>query len=170
MENLRGLSQQDGLTGLLNRRTLDHTLNRVYTRSQMSGKVFSVIMLDVDHFKKYNDQYGHPGGDCALIALAEVLRDTVRPMDVVGRYGGEEFTIILPDTVLDAALVAAERIRSAVEKQPIFARDDTRLPSITISLGIAVSAQDSSIESIMSNADKMLYKAKKSGRNRCCCG
>ncbi|MBF0455299.1 MAG: GGDEF domain-containing protein [Magnetococcales bacterium] len=170
VEDLKGLSQQDGLTGLLNRRMLDNTLNRVYSRSQMCDKPFSVIMCDVDHFKAYNDQHGHKGGDCALVALADVLKEAVRPLDFVGRYGGEEFTIILPDTSLEAALVVAERLRKEVENRNIFHVDGTPLSSITLSLGIATSAPDSSVEQLIEQADQRLYQAKHGGRNRCCSG
>ena len=168
MENLKGLSQQDGLTGLYNRRMLDNTLNRVYTRSQMSGHAFSVIMLDVDHFKKYNDLHGHQGGDCALVALASALMDAVRPIDFVGRYGGEEFTIILPDTTTELARVVAERVRKCVEKNSFTTKNGAPLPPITISLGITSSSPGSTIETIWEQADKMLYKAKSEGRNRYC--
>ncbi|MBF0193503.1 MAG: GGDEF domain-containing protein [Magnetococcales bacterium] len=168
VENLKGLSQLDGLTGLINRRELDKLLNRVYTRSQMSGKKFSVIMLDVDHFKNYNDTQGHQAGDQALIALGAVLKETVRPMDVAGRYGGEEFTIILPESSAKDALKVAERLRKNVEKKEIKAKKGDPLPSITVSIGIGESSNTCSLEDIIKQADNNLYKAKDSGRNCCC--
>ncbi|MBF0383813.1 MAG: GGDEF domain-containing protein [Magnetococcales bacterium] len=168
VESLKDLSQLDGLTGLMNRRELDKFLNRVYTRSQMSGNRFVVIMVDVDRFKNYNDTQGHQAGDQALIALGKVLKETIRPMDVAGRYGGEEFTVVLPESTAKEAMVVAERLRINVEKQEIKTKDGSPLPTITVSLGIAESAIDLTLEEIIIKADKNLYKAKKSGRNRCC--
>ena len=168
IENLRGLSQLDGLTGLSNRRALDTFLNRVFTRSQINGKPFSLIMIDVDRFKKYNDGHGHPAGDQALIALSQVLKKMVRPMDFAGRYGGEEFTVILPNVSCAEAVVAAERLRHSIEKMRFFARDGSPLPPITISLGIADSASFGTIEAVLLAADTKLYQAKQEGRNRCC--
>jgi diguanylate cyclase (GGDEF)-like protein len=168
IENLKDLSQTDGLTGLLNRRELDKILNRVYTRSQMSGKQFFTIMIDVDHFKNYNDTQGHQAGDQALIALAEVLKDTIRPMDVAGRYGGEEFTVVLPESTAKDALIVAERLRHNVEIKEIKAKNGETIPSITVSLGIGESSNSSTLEDIMKQADNNLYKAKHSGRNCCC--
>ncbi|MBF0357242.1 MAG: GGDEF domain-containing protein [Magnetococcales bacterium] len=168
VENLKNLSQLDGLTGLINRRELDKIINRIYTRSQMSGNPFSIIMIDVDHFKKYNDNNGHQGGDQALIALANVLKEEIRPGDIAGRYGGEEFTVVLPDSTANDALHVAERLRKATEIKPIISTKGTSLPSITVSIGIGESTNDSNIEDLIKLADSNLYKAKKSGRNCCC--
>jgi diguanylate cyclase (GGDEF)-like protein len=168
VENLKNLSQLDGLTGLINRRELDKIINRIYTRSQMSGNSFSIIMIDVDHFKNYNDNNGHQGGDQALITLANVLKDTIRPGDIAGRYGGEEFTVVLPDSTAKDALHVAERLRKATESKAILSTKGTSLPSITVSIGIGESTDDSNIEDIIKLADNNLYKAKNSGRNCCC--
>ena len=168
MESLRGLSQLDGLTGLLNRRELDKCFNRIYTRSQMSGHTFAIIMLDVDHFKKYNDVNGHQGGDQALIALAHVLTEAIRPVDIVGRYGGEEFTVILPDSTAKDAIHVAERLRVSVEKRIILSKNGSKLPGITVSLGVGESSEGCTINGIIELADANLYKAKKRGRNQTC--
>lgn len=169
VEALKGLSQLDGLTGLANRRTLDQVLNRIYSRSQMNGIPFSIIMMDVDHFKKYNDQNGHLGGDQALMALATTIKATVRPADFPARYGGEEFAVVLPNTTAKEAFGAAERLRKAIETMKIDVKGGGSLPSITVSLGIAQSSEENNtIEKILEAADKRLYKAKEQGRNQSC--
>ncbi len=168
VEDLRNLSQLDGLTGLANRRALDKFLQRIFIRSQMSGKPFSVLMMDVDRFKLYNDRHGHQGGDQALIAFAEVLKEAVRPMDFASRYGGEEFTVVLPDSAREDAAIVAERLRIAVENKLIVAKDGSPLSSVTVSLGIADSYAMDSVEEILALADARLYQAKQEGRNRCC--
>lgn len=154
------LSVTDPLTGLLNRRYLEERLNEEISRSDRHGYPMSFLMLDVDDFKSYNDQFTHPEGDKALQLVAKCIKDSLRDADVAARYGGEEFSILLPHTNLEEARVIAERIRNNVEKMKFPNR------AVTVSIGItgASSLRDSAIE-IISAADKALFEAKKQGRN-----
>jgi len=159
---LRTMSNTDGLTGLANRRMLDESLAAEVTRAQQSGRGLSVLMLDIDHFKKFNDQYGHAQGDRVLKAVAEAARQSIRNIDLACRYGGEEFVVILTETLLDGALVLAERLRESVETMRVDGL------AVTISIGVAgwreTSASDAG--SFLDLADKALYESKHRGRNR----
>lgn len=169
IEELEGVAKIDGLTGIYNRRSFDDLLNRFIQRSIRDRHPLVLMMIDVDHFKQYNDTQGHLGGDQALIALAHTLEKTIRPGDFAARYGGEEFTIILPATRLEQGLEAAERVRLAVMNAPIAMPDGTPLPSITISMGLTESRLEGETEeSILKRADAKLYQAKEEGRNRFC--
>jgi diguanylate cyclase (GGDEF)-like protein len=157
------LSLTDALTGLHNRRYLDLFLTNEIARGHRSAHELSVIMLDIDHFKEYNDRFGHPAGDLALRQVADCLANGRRTTDVVTRIGGEEFAIILPETDGDGALKCAEKMRAAVE-----AISDLQHP-ITISLGVTVFNGDIyKPEALLQQADEALYEAKKAGRNRIC--
>lgn len=125
-----------------------------------------MIMLDVDHFKRYNDTQGHSGGDCALRALGKAIADHIRPNDMAARYGGEEFAILLPDTSLEQAVSVAERLRQEVEKLPNQTPDEKPLPSITLSLGLSEMKAGDTLETLIASADVALYRAKQGGRNR----
>jgi diguanylate cyclase (GGDEF)-like protein len=165
-KELAQLAATDSLTGVANRRTLDQTLRHEWFRAQRSGKPLSVLMIDADHFKAFNDRHGHQGGDDALRALAKVICANVRrPTDLVARYGGEEFSVILAETNRVGAQQIAENIRAAVQQLPLMAGDQT---PITVSIGIATwtAANESGLESLLFAADKALYQAKESGRNR----
>lgn len=156
----------DGLTGLYNRRWLDNALARLLDQASKGKQPFCALLLDVDQFKKYNDTQGHLGGDRALVALGNILKTTVRPYDFVARYGGEEFLILLPNTSRDEGIVVAERIRLATENQEILAPDNTLLPGITVSIGLAVNETGATTPgSLIAAADAQLYRAKKDGRN-----
>jgi diguanylate cyclase (GGDEF)-like protein len=169
IEELEGVAKIDGLTGIYNRRSFDDLHDRFLMRSFRDQHPLVLIMIDVDNFKKYNDNHGHLGGDQALIALAKTLDLTVRPGDFASRYGGEEFAVILPATNLDHCKNLAERIRVAVMNTKITMPDGTPLPSITISMGIAESDLDGDSEdALLERADAKLYQAKKEGRNRFC--
>ncbi len=162
-------STHDGLTGVYNRRWFDQMLSEYLTRGIRGDNPVTLILLDVDHFKRYNDTQGHQGGDQALIALANVLRDRVRPADCVARYGGEEFAIILPNTTIKEGAVIAERVRMAVALQPIYTPDRQLLPSITISQGLAQSsATVTTPHALIELADAQLYRAKQAGRDCFC--
>ncbi len=156
----------DGLTGLHNRRWLEETLPRVVARHQRDSRSCAVVMVDIDHFKEYNDTYGHPAGDRVLTVAARVMSSNVRPTDLVARYGGEEFLVILPDTDLGGARVAAARLRDAVGRAAISTTEGAGLPPITISLGVALLHEGQSCAALVQSADAALYQAKRNGRNR----
>lgn len=159
----------DGLTGLYNRRHMQTALIDERRRASRYGHALSVIMLDVDGFKSYNDTYGHPQGDVLLKILAKLLRENVREVDTVGRYGGEEFIILMPETTKDLSVRTAERIRQAVASAifPGFADDPDMAVFKTISLGVATFPEDTDdVQTLVSLADQALYRAKRDGRNR----
>jgi diguanylate cyclase (GGDEF)-like protein len=154
------LSVTDALTGLLNRRYLQERLTEEIIRSNRHGYPMSFMMIDVDHFKSYNDTYGHPEGDKALKTVGHVLKETLRGADVAARYGGEEFSILLPQTNSDEAQAIAERIRRGIEETDFGHR------KVTVSMGIAsCSLVLNSSDEVISAADKALYEAKRRGRN-----
>jgi diguanylate cyclase (GGDEF)-like protein len=156
----------DELTGLYNRRYFNDAIHREVERFKRFGQRFSLIMLDVDHFKRFNDTYGHVAGDDALQAVSGVLRDTARTFDHVVRYGGEEFALILPHTHADQAMAAAERLRRAVEKRPVQVQGTPVV--VTVSLGVACFPEDAiNARELVSRADEALYEAK-TNRNSVC--
>lgn len=164
---LSELSLTDGLTGIANRRRFDAALAEEWSRSARTGSTLALIMLDIDHFKKYNDHYGHQQGDDCLRRVAEVLRSSARRQgDLVSRYGGEEFCMILPDTTLPGAFEIAERLRREVENMglPHVLSDVGR---VTASLGVAASmpCKAMSPAELLRRADESLYQAKSEGRN-----
>ena len=162
---LERISRVDGLTGLYNRRFWEEQFVMEFKRDKRSESPSTLIMLDIDHFKKVNDTYGHPAGDEVIKTLAGILKKATRETDIAGRYGGEEFAIILPDTPVANVEFVSERIRRLVEKCTVV-YDEIDI-SFTISIGIAGFKQtyrDST--QWLDTADKALYKAKESGRNR----
>lgn len=152
-------SQTDSLTGLKNRRAFDSVLGVELSRSQRLAFPLALIMVDVDHFKLFNDDLGHVAGDDALRRVAQTLKVQARNYDHVARYGGEEFVLVLPETNVAEASVAAERIRSAIELT-----DSPQRP-ITVSVGVALSLAGDTPESLIKRADKAMYQAKGRGRN-----
>jgi diguanylate cyclase (GGDEF)-like protein len=157
----------DALTGLFNRRWLEEALPRFVNRYVRSGDALTLLMIDVDHFKRFNDTHGHPAGDAALVAVAHTLRSGLRPTDHVARYGGEEFAAILPDTAARAALGVAERLRAAVGLAPIRGQDGRLLPNVTISIGAAVLGPErNTAAALLAAADGALYASKQQGRDR----
>ncbi|PKN07434.1 MAG: GGDEF domain-containing protein [Deltaproteobacteria bacterium HGW-Deltaproteobacteria-8] len=153
-------TRTDRLTGLANRRRLEEALQTEVLRARRYGKPFSVILLDIDHFKKINDQFGHQAGDNVLIAIAGLLTRTARETDVAGRYGGEEFLLVCPETVVQVVAALAERLR--VE---FTTTDFPLVGQVTSSFGVAEFIQGDSVESLVERADQALYRAKGSGRN-----
>jgi len=164
---LATLSATDGLTGLANRRHFDETLNNEWARARRTGQPLVVIMVDVDHFKKYNDCYGHQAGDECLKRVARVLREIAwRASDLVARYGGEEFSIVLPNTDACAGERLAEAMRDAIE-QLAMPHQDSSMGKVTISVGVALHAagQERDAAGLLRAADEALYRAKHGGRN-----
>jgi two-component system, cell cycle response regulator len=163
---LRKLSITDGLTELFNHRHIHELLQEEFERSRRSGEPMAVAMLDLDRFKQVNDTYGHPTGDLILYETAQILRETAREIDMVGRYGGEEFIVILPGTDEAAAVQFAERVREAVGGH-LF-RDGAHEVRMTLSGGVASfpGASTDRPDSLLKRADEALYAAKESGRDR----
>ncbi len=163
---LSRLAVSDGLTGLYNHRYLQEQLHLSVERSLRDGVPVALLMIDVDHFKKYNDRQGHPAGDEALRSVARLIAEDRRTVDVVARYGGEEFAIILHDATRAIATDVAEKIRARVAATPIPHADKQPLGRMTVSIGVAVCPEDAqTAESLLETADVALYRAKKSGRD-----
>jgi diguanylate cyclase (GGDEF)-like protein len=159
----------DVLTGLYNRRWINSFFQRTLNRSGQTGSYpnLSVMLIDADHFKEFNDTHGHFAGDHALKCIADALKEYIRPCDIAARYGGEEFMIILPDTTWEQAEVIAQRVRQGVEKKAIEFNGQS-YPPVSISSGITEVLADDDIGDVISAADDALYEAKASGRNRVC--
>ncbi|MEC9040545.1 MAG: diguanylate cyclase [Pseudomonadota bacterium] len=164
-EQLAKLSMTDRLTGLLNRGTWENLVDAEYERFRRYGQATSLVMFDIDHFKPVNDTYGHLAGDEVIRHTAEVTRNNIRQSDSAGRYGGEEFGIILPETDAESARVICERIREAIENSTVSTTaGDIRY---TVSMGIAqLTETPENYMQWMQKADEALYKAKESGRNK----
>jgi len=160
------LAMKDVLTGLSNRRAISDVLQVAVARAQRHGQLLSVLMLDIDHFKRVNDSYGHQAGDVVLHSVAQTLRSRLRAQDEIGRFGGEEFLVVLPDTGLDGALVLAEALRAAVEATPT--QWGAHRIAVTISIGLrgGIVAGADTADSLVAAADAALYRAKQGGRNR----
>jgi len=164
-EKLERLANLDSLTGLYNRRAISGKLRDLINRANRYKEDFSLVMLDIDHFKKVNDRYGHLTGDEVLDKIATLVRRNIRNTDVVGRYGGEEFIIILPQTNLSSAWVIAERIRSIIENAEM--KDPAgNVFTVTVSQGLSEWERGEDADALISCADEALYKAKARGRNR----
>lgn len=158
---------QDQLTGLNNRGAFDTSLKREIDLAQRQHTPMSLIVLDIDHFKAVNDTYGHSSGDAALKAVAQAITDTMRRSDIAFRYGGEEFTLILSNTDIEAARLVAERLRVAISQ--LTCSDGKRSFGFTISAGAAQLSQGEEGSSLFDRADQALYQAKKTGRNQTVC-
>ncbi len=155
------LSVTDKLTGLANRRKLDQVLDEELIRARRYDVPFSVLVLDIDHFKRVNDVHGHVAGDLVLEGMARILRQSTRDSDVVARMGGEEFVVVCPHSGLERGREVAEKIRLSIE-----AHDFSGIGRITASLGVAVFRRDDSMASLLARADAAAYRAKAAGRNR----
>ncbi len=165
VRKLQHLSQHDGLTGLLNRRAMEYLLDREAQRLQRFGQPYAVMLVDIDHFKRVNDQMGHAVGDAVLASVARTLNEQAREVDRVARFGGEEFCVLLPHTLREGALQAAERFREAVRRNPVSSGDE--LVSVTISVGVAAASDPTeSLEELLHRADQAMYRAKAQGRDR----
>lgn len=159
-------ANSDALTGLHNRRWLEEMLLRLKGKALEDILPASALMLDVDHFKRFNDTFGHKAGDLVLQMVGSTMRRRLRPSDMVARYGGEEFMILLPHTAPAEARVVAERLRAGIATTVISAEQGMELPSVTVSIGIAPWRQGDTLETMLEAADKALYRAKEKGRNR----
>jgi diguanylate cyclase len=155
----------DPLTGVNNRLAYNERFQQEYSRWKRYGSPLTLLIWDIDYFKKINDKYGHKAGDKALKTIATVINNEIRETDFFGRFGGEEFVALLPETTLDAALVVADKIRKLVEECEFHNKDERVL--ITVSCGISELRRGDSIETVFERADKHLYRAKQAGRNCC---
>lgn len=160
----------DPLMGIRNRRYLDRRIHEEFARAKRYGLAFSVLLLDVDHFKRVNDTYGHQVGDRVLIGVGKILSASVRACDMVARFGGEEVCVLATSTPTSGALVLAERLRTRVSDSALVpgseigASDDVR---VTVSIGVAsLGPEHESVEALLKSADRALYEAKRNGRNR----
>jgi diguanylate cyclase len=159
-------SNTDPLTGLANRRSLEAFLRTAQITSMEAGTPFSILMIDIDHFKQFNDSYGHQVGDQVLRLVAKVLQESVRDCDLAARYGGEELIAVLPGAALDPCTEVAERIRRRIGEARLTRRaTGEELSSVTISIGVAQFRMAESAEAMIERCDRALYQAKRSGRN-----
>lgn len=164
-EEMREQAHHDGLTGLYNRRYLKDALDREVARAQRNDSVLSFVLLDIDHFKEVNDRYGHPGGDEILVQLAHLLVNNARGSDIICRYGGEEFLLVLPDTSYELAVQFAENVRAKCAESSFKASSYIVQP--TLSMGVASFPHHGQCwEEIVAKADAALYQSKRNGRNR----
>lgn len=166
---LRSQTFADGLTGIANRRHFDVALEKEHRRAKRGGTALSLLMIDIDHFKAYNDHYGHQKGDQCLIQVAAALADMLkRPCDLMARYGGEEFAMILPEIDLGQATWMAEAIRARAQQLAIPHARNGEAPHITVSIGVTTQriAAPVDVEALIGAADRALYAAKHNGRNR----
>jgi diguanylate cyclase (GGDEF)-like protein len=154
----------DALTGVHNRRWMSDAFPRVLHRCKLDQSSSAILVIDIDFFKRVNDTYGHLVGDAALKSLAKIMQANLRPHDLLVRYGGEEFAILLPDTEMEQARSIAERLRTMVAANEVISGD--LVFKITVSIGIAPTTQEGSLEDFFGAADRALYRAKELGRNR----
>jgi diguanylate cyclase (GGDEF)-like protein len=169
---LARMAQLDGLTGVANRRRLDQALAEEWGRAMRTGMWLSLVLLDIDHFKRYNDRYGHPAGDSCLKRLASSLvESSTRAGDLVARYGGEEFAALLPGTAPAGALQVTDKIRQGVRDLAIehAASPVSNLVTVSVGVGCVVPDTDGSPSQLIATADRCLYAAKKQGRDRAVC-
>lgn len=162
--DLAKASRTDMLTGLFNRREMQERLDEEYARYQRTGDAFSVIMLDLDFFKHINDKYGHMVGDELLKAVSGLLSEGVRKQDVVARWGGEEFLVLLPATRLEQAVQVAEKLRQSIDRLDL--KNTGVCESITVSLGVQCVQESGGLGELLAQADRLLYEAKRRGRNQ----
>src|SRR6266849_3334306 len=167
LEAVRTESLTDPLTSLANRKFFDDMLTRAIAEARAKGEALSLMMTDVDHFKKFNDSYGHLTGDQVLRLVAISVKQNVKGQDIAARYGGEEFAVVLPNTVLRSAITVADHIRRAVMTKELMKRSTgEHLGRVTISVGVAALQGNDTVQSLIERADTCLYAAKRNGRNR----
>jgi diguanylate cyclase len=169
LERTREEAATDAMTGLSNRRGFDDARKRLALQADQTGTALSVLLLDVDHFKRINDRYGHAFGDEVLTGVAAAVKALVKGRDVAARLGGDEMALLLPDTALAGAMVVATRIRVSIARgviRPGTTEENTDVDGVTVSIGVAERQSGETTESMLDRADKALYVAKQQGRNR----
>lgn len=167
LEFVRREAMTDGLTGLANRKSFDGELAQIMTEATEQNKIFTLLMVDIDHFKSFNDNFGHQVGDQVLRLVARTLKDGLKGRDFAARYGGEEFSIILPETDLAAGVAVGNSLRKAIATKDVINRNTGEVMGrITMSVGVAEYAGDRSMEDLIERADSALYTAKHNGRNQ----
>ncbi len=167
LEKVKVESVRDFLTGAYNRKAFDETLNQLIIDARAQNTPLCVIMVDVDHFKKYNDTWGHQLGDEVLRVVVKTLTEGLRGSDIIARYGGEEFAMILPNTPLSGAIVVADKLRQNVASKSLRRKDTAALcGNVTVSMGAATLHPKDNADTIVARADEALYMAKKGGRNK----
>ncbi len=159
----------DGLTGLRNRRALEAAMRRAMRTARGEATPMSLLLLDIDHFKQFNDNYGHRTGDLVLRLVAGIIADNVKGRDTAARYGGEEFAVVLTSADLQAGLTVAGQIRALLDGKNLVARGKQQPAMVTLSVGVAQFRPGDSVGSLIERADAALYQAKRQGRNRVCC-
>jgi diguanylate cyclase len=164
LQQMSELVREDQLTGSLNRRGLDEVFERESARCARRGTPLCIAMLDLDDFKRLNDRYGHLAGDAALKHLVKIVKDTLRTMDVIARFGGEEFLILLPETTLESAAQTMTRLQRELTRH-FFLHDNEKV-LITFSAGVALRAPEEALAQLVERADQAMYQAKHSGKNR----
>src|SRR5262249_19351247 len=170
LETVRNESLTDPLTGLANRKYFDQMFERAVADCRAQGEDISLLLTDIDHFKSFNDRYGHLTGDQVLRLVAQAVKHNVKGQDIAARYGGREFAVILPETSLPQAMTVADHIRRAVACKELIKRSTgENLGRVTISVGVAVLHADESIRTLIERADACLYTAKHKGRNLVAC-
>ena len=167
LEDLRKEATTDGLTGIANRRYFDIALQTMSGDAMNSGDDLSLLLIDIDHFKKVNDTWGHATGDAVIQLVATTLAQSVKGQDCVARYGGEEFAVILPTTSINAAMRVGENIRTALSRKLFVPRNDEEtVCAVTVSMGAACYDPGEALAQLIQRADAALYRAKKTGRDR----
>lgn len=167
LEHVRREAMTDGLTGLANRKSFDNEIDQIMQESASQSKGFTLLMLDIDHFKSFNDNFGHQVGDQVLRLVARTLKESLKGKDLAARYGGEEFSIILPETDLTGAVIVGNALRKAIATKDVINRSTGKiLGRITMSVGVAEYAGEKTPEELIERADAALYTAKHNGRNQ----
>jgi diguanylate cyclase len=170
LEAIRAESLTDPLTGLGNRKYFDRSIEMAVQNALASGEPLSLLMFDIDHFKSFNDSYGHLTGDQVLRLVGKSLKQTIKGQDITARYGGEEFVVVLPNTALRQALTVADHVRRAVMSKELKKKSTGEiLGRVTISVGVSMLKPDDDTDSLIERADACLYAAKRNGRNRVIC-
>jgi diguanylate cyclase len=171
LDDVRREAMTDGLTGIANRRAFDTALREAAAEAMNSGDDLSILIIDIDHFKTFNDTWGHQTGDAVLKTIASTLVQTIRGQDTAARYGGEEFAVIFPATSLEAAVAVGNNIRRSCEKRQLVTHDtEEPISAITVSIGAACYDPGEALSNWIQRADAGLYRAKQGGRNRVMCG